>query len=88
MKFKYIKNVVTLKLNKEKCIGCRLCETVCPHRVFKIENNKAYIFDIEKCMECGACKTNCPVRAIDVDSGVGCASAIINDIFKRKSKCC
>jgi len=28
-------------------------------------------------MECGACKLNCPTSAISVNSGVGCASAMI-----------
>jgi hypothetical protein len=28
-------------------------------------------------MECGACMVNCPTRAIEVDSGVGCAMAMI-----------
>lgn len=28
-------------------------------------------------MECGACERNCPTKAIRVDSGVGCAAAMI-----------
>lgn len=31
----------------------------------------------EDCMECGACQLNCPSGAIAVDSGVGCAIAMI-----------
>jgi NAD-dependent dihydropyrimidine dehydrogenase PreA subunit len=31
----------------------------------------------ENCMECGACQLNCPSGAIKVDSGVGCATAMI-----------
>ena len=37
----------------------------------------------ERCMECGACQRNCPVGAIAVDSGVGCATGIINGILLR-----
>jgi ferredoxin len=32
----YLKNVVTLKLDKNKCTGCGKCLEVCPHQVFKI----------------------------------------------------
>ena len=79
---------VSLTLNKEKCVGCKLCWTVCPHRVFKMENEKAVIDHKEKCMECGACQSNCPVGAIDVNSGVGCAIAIVNGIRKGSTPSC
>ncbi|MBW8010315.1 MAG: hypothetical protein FVQ83_03600 [Chloroflexi bacterium] len=34
-------------------------------------------------MECGACQMNCPFGAIQVDSGVGCAQAIIAAALRR-----
>ena len=75
---RYIKNVVTLKLDREKCIGCKMCTIVCPHAVFEMEDSKkAHIADKDACMECGACQTNCPVDAIEVQSGVGCAAGVI-----------
>ena len=67
----YLRNVTTLSLNAEKCIGCQSCTHVCPHQVFEMENKKACIKDKDACMECGACAKNCPVSAIDVRSGVG-----------------
>jgi hypothetical protein len=39
-------------------------------------------------MECGACSSNCPVDAIAVESGVGCAAAVINSLLGRKSSEC
>ncbi len=74
---KYLPNVATLKLDKEKCVGCGTCAIVCPHRVFTVDIGKASITELDRCMECGACALNCPVDAIEVDAGVGCASAII-----------
>ena len=76
-KFRYLSDVTTLNLNQEACTGCGTCEIVCPHGVFAMEDKKARIVDMDACMECGACAKNCEVGAICVESGVGCASAII-----------
>jgi Indolepyruvate ferredoxin oxidoreductase, alpha and beta subunits len=76
MEHNYLKNVSTLKLMTDKCIGCNMCVNACPHRVFEVSNGKAKIIN-DKCIECGACALNCPVNAIEVHAGVGCASAII-----------
>lgn len=67
----YLKNVTSLTLQTDKCIGCKLCTQVCPHLVFTMEDKKARITNKENCMECGACARNCPVEAITVHSGVG-----------------
>jgi len=74
---KYLANVATLSFANEKCIGCGRCEEVCPHGVFCIEGFKAKIVTRDLCMECGACALNCPANAIEVNAGVGCATAII-----------
>ena len=40
-------------------------------------------------MECGACSLNCPAAAIAVQSGVGCAAAVINSMLgKNGGECC
>ena len=84
----YLENVVTLSLDREKCIGCGMCSIVCPHSVFAIDNKRAHIKHRDACMECGACGTNCPVEAISVDAGVGCAAAVINSALGRDSSSC
>lgn len=84
----YLKNVATLELNRETCIGCGRCEEVCPHGVFRVSNRKAEILDLDHCMECGACAINCPVDAIAVESGVGCASAIIIGAIRGTEPTC
>ncbi|PLX84240.1 MAG: ferredoxin [Desulfuromonas sp.] len=85
---RYLEGVSTLQLDGETCIGCGLCEQVCPHAVFAVEGGKARILERDRCMECGACDRNCPVDAIRVDAGVGCASAIIQGwLTGRKPSC-
>ena len=74
---KYLANVVTLHYDSDKCTGCRRCVEVCPRQVFIMEDRRARITDADLCMECGACSLNCDSGAISVDSGVGCASALI-----------
>ena len=84
----YLKNVVTLNLDTEKCYGCGTCIEVCPHAVFARDNGKIRIKDRDACMECGACAKNCPVEALSVSTGVGCASAVINAALGRTDSAC
>ena len=85
----YLKDVVTLRLDREKCVGCNMCAVVCPHGVLVPDNGKARIVQRDACMECGACARNCPVEAVTVKSGVGCAAAVINTALGRAdSDCC
>ncbi len=86
--FRYLEGVTTLQLDRDKCIGCRLCTTVCPHEVFVMEEEKAALADRDACMECGACAGNCPVAAIRVKPGVGCASAIIHSWLTGEEPSC
>jgi NAD-dependent dihydropyrimidine dehydrogenase PreA subunit len=88
MKHQYIKNVATLDLNMDKCIGCGRCLEVCPHQVFKADGNKVGIQNRDRCMECGACARNCPVQAVTVKAGVGCAYAIIMGKLSGDAPCC
>jgi NAD-dependent dihydropyrimidine dehydrogenase PreA subunit len=85
---KYLREVVTLRLDPEKCSGCAMCLEVCPHGVFAIEAHKAAVVDRDACMECGACQQNCPAGAISVRTGVGCAGAVIARALRRPQACC
>lgn len=84
----YLKNVVTLQLNNEKCSGCGMCMVVCPHEVFSMNNGRIQIENKDECMECGACAKNCPTEALSVQAGVGCAAAVINSALGREGACC
>jgi NADH-quinone oxidoreductase subunit I len=58
---------------EERCIGCKLCEAVCPALAIKIEvaeredgtrRTTQYDIDMVKCIFCGFCEESCPVDAI------------------------
>jgi len=68
----------TLKFDPDECVNCGMCSIVCPHGVFAPGKETALLVNKEACMECGACYLNCPTVAIEVESGVGCASAMIH----------
>ncbi len=91
---RYLEGVATLKLDKDACVGCGMCQTVCPHRIFEVQDKKAVIMDFDACMECGACAQNCPADAISVTPGVGCASYLMAVWFSKltgkkvESICC
>lgn len=80
--------IPTLALNKEKCTGCQRCVQVCPHAVFEMKDKKADIVALERCMECGACQLNCADGALSVETGTGCAQAIIRGAITGTEPSC
>ncbi len=67
----------TLRYDPATCNGCGMCLNVCPHGVFARNGRGVHVVRPDACMECGACQVNCPTDAIAVESGVGCAAAMI-----------
>lgn len=76
----------TLQYDPDLCIGCGMCIVVCPHAVFAMNSRVARLVRADACMECGACQINCPAGAIVVDSGVGCAAAMIRAALRGQKE--
>jgi Fe-S-cluster-containing hydrogenase component 2 len=47
--FSYLKNVTTLRLDQDACIGCGMCVEVCPHQVFVLSGEKTHIVELDCC---------------------------------------
>ncbi len=75
----------SLRYDPQKCVNCELCIFVCPHAVFTHGENVVVDVKMNDCMECGACAVNCPTEAIEVDSGVGCAYAMMRNSITGQS---
>ncbi len=57
--------MATVSLDKEKCIGCGLCTSICPE-VFELkEDGKAYVKgECGEGCDCSSAAESCPVQAI------------------------
>jgi ferredoxin len=74
----------SLRYEPDRCVNCGRCTQVCPHAVFANGPGRVELVRPSACMECGACALNCPAQAIVVQSGVGCAWAMISAALKGK----
>jgi electron transfer flavoprotein alpha subunit len=54
-----------LKIDKEACIGCGICEDTCTFGAIKVENGVAVVGD--NCTLCGNCVEACEIGALAVD---------------------
>lgn len=81
-----VSDLNTLQFDEALCNGCAICVDVCPHAVYLIVERRARVVQGDACMECGACQLNCPTGAILVESGVGCAQAMINAALRGQEE--
>jgi len=52
-------------VDKEKCIGCRICERTCDFNVINMKDRKAEVNEAI-CKGCGACAAACPTGAMQI----------------------
>jgi len=62
--------LITAEVDEELCIGCGLCESLCPYRAISMINVNpqkiiSQTMDVQ-CQGCGICVASCPVGARDL----------------------
>lgn len=55
MKFKKPKEVESLEIITDNCIGCAKCVNKCKQEVFAIKDGKAIVANRAACVGCGKC---------------------------------
>jgi heterodisulfide reductase subunit A len=53
------------RVNPDRCIKCRTCETICPHGAIRMTEEGA-VSDPAFCQSCGFCAAACPVHAAEL----------------------
>jgi len=53
------------KVDVSHCIGCGVCEEICPESAIKLTKAEVARIDPKKCVSCGACADICPQEAIE-----------------------
>lgn len=67
---------------EENCIGCGLCQMVCPSDAISMEDGVPYWTE-DKCCWCLGCINRCPVKAIQYGEKTKNRGRYINPVFKR-----
>ena len=58
------KELISYRIDKEKCTGCLLCKLKCPEEAISGEKKQPHVIDEEKCIKCGICYDVCKFEAV------------------------
>jgi NADH-quinone oxidoreductase subunit I len=88
------------KTGEENCIGCRLCEYICPSEIITVTLRKgeprqngigatfcdAFVLDYQACMQCELCIQVCPTDAIVMTRALAPASTTRDGLLLTKER--
>lgn len=72
-------------IDKNKCVSCGICRTVCPHEAI-IENSNVEVIK-ERCLGCGKCVTMCPNKAIETKSQIIDYNEVLPELISKGIDC-
>ncbi len=61
------RDLITYRIDPEKCTGCGLCRRQCPQQCISGEKKKVHVIDESACIRCGACRDSCKFDAVVVE---------------------
>ena len=59
--------IVEVRINYEKCIGCKKCIKACSFGVLEWFEDQPIVVNASECGGCRECQKNCPVDAIIIE---------------------
>ncbi|MBN2238203.1 MAG: 4Fe-4S binding protein [Dehalococcoidales bacterium] len=60
------KELITYRIDPEKCTGCGVCMAGCAHGAISGEKKEPHVIDTLLCRKCGICRSECRFDAIQV----------------------
>jgi ferredoxin len=63
--------VMSIKIDRLKCVGCGACTLVCPVGVLYVDNDDMKCHVMEGCISCGQCVDRCHWQAITLPDKPG-----------------
>lgn len=56
---------MSIRIDQKKCVGCGMCQNVCPGTLISVHNGKANMDYPRDCWGCASCVKECKFGAIE-----------------------